>query len=109
MTKLLKIENLYAHIRLQELQDLAQKQIDSTYEQEVKLFHEGRFEAFTDAEYILRYASCYTRNGLGNLVGFDKEKAEKLRKTTFWDGNQRYNKNENDDRVHDDWIGKVGL
>jgi len=80
------IPNLFAVIRLQELQDKEEDLMEKTTDEKQKEFHSGRIEAFGDAEYILKYATCYTKDG------FDKELASKLKDTIYFDGNKRYTK-----------------
>jgi len=88
------IPNLYAIIRLQELQDQEEEKFQNTTDQTQKDIHSGRLEAFTDVEFILKYASCYKKDG------FDKELASKLGETIYFDGNKRYTK-EDDDEIEE--------
>lgn len=80
------IPNLFAVIRLQELQVREEGFMEMTTDEKQKKFHMGRIEALGDAEYILKYATCYTKDG------FDKECASKLSDTIYFDGNKRYTK-----------------
>jgi len=80
------IPNLYAIMRLQELQDQEEEKFQNATDQTQKDIHMSRLEAFTDVEFILKFASCYKKDG------FDKELASKLRETIYFDGNKRYTK-----------------
>ena len=80
------IPNLHAVIRLQELQDQAEEKLWHAQDKHERDIAEGRFEALTDAEFVLKFAQCYTKNG------FDKELASELKETIYFDGNQRYKK-----------------
>ncbi len=82
------IPNLYAVIRLQELQDQEEEKWQNAKDQTQKDIHSAKFEVLTDAEFILKFASCYKKDG------FDKELASKLKETIYFDGNQRYTKEE---------------
>ena len=89
------IPNLYAVIRLQELQDQEEKKFQNATNQPQKDIHSARLEAFTDVEFILKYASWYKKDG------FDKVLASKLGETIYFDGNKRYTKDDDDKEIEE--------
>jgi len=71
-------------IRLQQLEKEAIQKMNSSLSKQHKSYHEGRMEAFNDAQFILKFASCYTKEG------FDHDLSNKLRETVYFDGNKVY-------------------